>query len=262
MCGILAYYSDHSLSSKEIDDCMKSLQSIKHRGPDGEGAMLFNTRTGASKFIITKDTPKLSIENTNSNKDDSYNLFLGHRRLSIIDLSVHGHQPMNFKNNCIVFNGEVYNYLELRHELKTKGYSFNSETDTEVILKAYDCWGLNCVSKFNGMWSFVLWDRLKQTLFVCNDRFGVKPLYYAKTDSKFMYASEIKQFHFFSCLDLSVNLENQNLYIKHGITPLDNSTYYNEIKRFPKSTYSVIKLNTNVLEKNIVYYHLDNISKK
>lgn len=265
MCGILAYYSDQPLTSKEIDNCLMSLKSIKHRGPDGEGAVLFNTLTGESKILITEDTPDLILENTSSkgsNGDEKFNLFLGHRRLSVIDLSVHGHQPMKFKNNCIVFNGEVYNYLEIRHELKSKGYSFISETDTEVILKAYDCWGLNCVSRFNGMWSFVLWDELKQILFVCNDRFGVKPLYYANSNSKVIYASEIRQFHFFSCLDFSVNSENQDLYVNYGITPLDNTTYYNEIERFPKSTYKVIKLNANLTDEHVVYYSLNNLPKR
>lgn len=137
---------------------------IRHRGPDDEG------------FFLEK------------------NVALGHRRLSILDLSPEGHQPMHRSQRyVIVYNGEVYNYLELREELIDDGYSFTSHTDTEVILAAYEHWGEACVSHFNGMWAFALYDREKETLFCSRDRFGVKPFYYTQTPERFAFGSEIKQ---------------------------------------------------------------------
>ncbi len=98
------------------------------------------------------------------------------------------------KYNCVlVFNGEIYNYIEIREELKSFGYNFCTKCDTEVILAAYERWGIECVNHFNGIWGFALYDIKRQKLFSCRDRFGVKPLYYYKTDNKLLFASEIKQ---------------------------------------------------------------------
>jgi asparagine synthase (glutamine-hydrolysing) len=117
---------------------------------------------------------------------------LGHTRLAILDLSPKGHQPMYFQNLAIVFNGEIYNFQEIRDELQTLGYKFTSGTDTEVILAAYHRWGDKCVEKFNGMWAFCIYDRDKQTLFISRDRFGIKPLYYYFDGQRFIFASELK----------------------------------------------------------------------
>ena len=137
---------------------------IAHRGPDDEG------------FYVGKG------------------LALGQRRLAILDLSPLGHQPMFFdrENLVIVFNGEVYNYIEIRQELLAKGYKFRSESDTEVILAAYQEWGSACLNRFNGMWAFVIYDRKKKVLFGARDRLGVKPLYYFCDKDRFIFASEIK----------------------------------------------------------------------
>ena len=120
---------------------------------------------------------------------------LGHRRLSILDLSAAGHQPMQLTGRAVVsYNGEIYNYLELRSELSRLGYQFHTTTDTEVLLAAYDQWGEQCVRRFNGMWAFVLWDRARATLFCSRDRFGIKPLHYVELGQLFAIGSEIKQF--------------------------------------------------------------------
>ncbi|MFT5657082.1 MAG: asparagine synthase (glutamine-hydrolyzing) [Gammaproteobacteria bacterium] len=118
-------------------------------------------------------------------------IMLGHRRLSIIDLSAAGHQPMHDVNQryTIVFNGTIYNYPELRKQLLTQGYRFQSNSDTEVILNAYACWGGQCVEKLNGMFAFAIWDKKQQSLFLARDRLGIKPLYYAQTSSGFYFAS-------------------------------------------------------------------------
>ena len=119
---------------------------------------------------------------------------LAHRRLSILDLSVDGHQPMLLADRyAITYNGEIYNYIEIREELRLLGHSFRSQSDTEVILAAYDQWGEDCVRRFNGMWAFAIHDRKAGTLFCSRDRFGVKPFHYLQTEQQFVFASEIKQ---------------------------------------------------------------------
>lgn len=261
MCGILSYYSKFKLSDYEVSDCLNSLQSIKHRGPDGEGAVLINTVNGEFKTISTEDTPN-DIESENTYNSSDYNLFLGHRRLSVIDLSLKGHQPMKFKNNWISYNGEIYNFIEIRKELILNGYDFVSSTDTEVVIKAYDFWGEKCLSKFNGMWSFVIWDNSKKSIFISNDRFGVKPLYFFKNNDLAIYSSEICQFKCISKLKLSVNTENCDLYLNHGYFPLDNTTYYNEVNRFPKSSFSWFNFNEKFIFKISPYYSIFSNQKK
>lgn len=163
MCGISGIVNKNSsvvspLAIQSINDL------IAHRGPDGEGFF------------------------------HGENFALGHRRLSILDLSPDGSQPMRYMEEYVItYNGEIYNYLELRDQLLIDGYHFSSKTDTEVILCAYDKWGPACVERFNGMWSFCLYDKGKDILFCSRDRFGVKPFYYSDTPQKFIFGSEIKQ---------------------------------------------------------------------
>ncbi len=122
------------------------------------------------------------------------NFALGHRRLAILDLTQAGKQPMAFAEKyVVVYNGEIYNYVELKEELIRKGYCFSTRTDTEVLLAAYDKWGADCVAHFNGMWAFALYDRERNLLFCSRDRFGVKPFHYAEIDGRFLFGSEIKQ---------------------------------------------------------------------
>ncbi|WP_297060600.1 hypothetical protein [Thermosynechococcus sp. M3746_W2019_013] len=126
--------------------------------------------------------------------EPSYGLALTDRRLSILDLSSAGHQPMEFKNLVITYNGEVYSFREIRQELEKEGYKFSS-SDTEVILKAFHRWGFEAVHRFRGMFAFALWDKKEKKLILCRDRIGVKPLYYYTKDELFMTASELKAFH-------------------------------------------------------------------
>ena len=155
----------HKNGSPVTPDEIRAINDlIAHRGPDGKGFFF----AGGLAF--------------------------GHRRLAILDLSPAGHQPMAYGGRYIItFNGEIYNYLELRQRLGEAGYAFASHTDTEVILAAYDRWGADCVSRFNGMWAFALYDKEKDEIFCSRDRFGVKPFYYADTPGKFVFGSEIKQ---------------------------------------------------------------------
>jgi len=165
MCGIVGVFNTDG-KPVSIATLRSMTDAIAHRGPDGEG---FYT--------------------------DGF-VGLGHRRLAIIDLSAAGHQPMATHEGDVVltYNGEVYNFQELRLELQAKGYQFRSRTDTEVVLYAYKEWGPQCLDKFNGMFAFATWDRRSQTLFLARDRYGIKPLYYTQLGNTFLFASEIKAF--------------------------------------------------------------------
>jgi asparagine synthase (glutamine-hydrolysing) len=166
MCGIAGYISDSHRMDK--DAFIFFLDSMTHRGPDGFGHVSLNEGS----------------------------VLLGHRRLAILDPSEDGRQPMTFSDGrlTITFNGEIYNFLELRKELQTFGYSFTTETDTEVILAAYSHWGIDCQYKFNGMWAFGIWDKREKQIFLSRDRFGVKPCFYLHRDGYFIFASELKAF--------------------------------------------------------------------
>ncbi|MFH1791208.1 MAG: asparagine synthase (glutamine-hydrolyzing) [Candidatus Omnitrophota bacterium] len=164
MCGIAGVLDFRARARGRAGLIRKMVAIQKHRGPDDEG------------FYLSDDTA------------------LGHCRLSIIDLSADAHQPMANRDGTkwIIYNGEIYNYLELRKELVDAGYGFKSHSDTEVILHAFEEWGEDALRRFNGMWSFVIWDEKKRELFASRDRFGVKPFYYYRDNDVFIFASEIK----------------------------------------------------------------------
>jgi asparagine synthase (glutamine-hydrolysing) len=167
--------------------------------------------------------------------DRKLSVALGHRRLSILDLSVKGHQPMtnSDENLCIVYNGEVYNFIEIREILEREGYRFESSTDTEVVLKSYDQWGLNCLHKFRGMWAFALFDRRKQKLILVRDRAGIKPLYWYHKDGLFMFASELKPFHKHPKFDKQLDEKALSLYLQFGYIPSPYSIFKHTHKLEP-----------------------------
>lgn len=170
MCGIsgIWHLNQAPLSTQKLG---RFTDSMQHRGPDGHG------------FFIDSNTP----------------LGLGHRRLSILDLSNAASQPMHYTDNNLVicYNGEVFNFIELRKELEQHGFTFRTDSDTEVILAAYKKWGNQCLHKFNGMWALAIWNKAEKKLFVARDRFGIKPLYYTFTPGKlFAFASETYAFKF------------------------------------------------------------------
>lgn len=161
MCGLLG-----ALPPVPESLFLSALSKIAHRGPDGAGTWT-----------------------------DSSNVLLGHRRLSILDLTKSGHQPMIDSSGryIIIFNGEIYNFIEIRRELESKGCTFSTDTDTEVVLAAYRHWGEKCQNKFNGMWALAIWDVNNKSLFMSRDRFGKKPLFYAELpNGTFVFASEMK----------------------------------------------------------------------
>lgn len=148
--------------------------------------------------------------------DKENGLAFGHRRLSILDISSLGHQPMQFENLVITYNGEVYNFTEVRNELQKENYHFNSSSDTEVILKAFHRWGLDAVHKFRGMWAFAIWDKKEERLILCRDRAGVKPLYWYIRDGLFMFSSELKAFHQHPKFKKEMNETGLGLFLQYG----------------------------------------------
>lgn len=265
MCGILAVISKEPLNRSFIKESLDSLQRIKHRGPDGEGLMLIDTSTGEKATLRTKDTPAsifCDYQEIADVPEDKFNFLFGHRRLSIIDLSAQGHQPMCHDEVAITYNGEIYNYLELREELKGKGRVFQTNTDTEVIIQAYLEWGENCLNRFNGMWSFVLWDFNKKKFFIANDRFGVKPLYYGKVGENQIFTSEIKQFLDFEEFDHKENKKYIGDYLENGSIQIKLQTPFMAVKRYPNGNYTVIKeISGNTKLNFSQYYSIYNIKK-
>jgi len=204
MCGIVGKVNFDGESVKQ-NHLYQMMKKIKHRGPDDEGIFI-NGGVG-----------------------------LGFVRLSILDLSLAGHQPMLSDDNryVLIFNGEVYNYIELRNELKGKGYSFKSNSDSEVVLKSYQEWGRACLDKFNGMWAFVIYDQDSRNIFGARDRFGIKPFYYYKDNSTFLFASEIKALKDEVKNNLSINDQAIFDFLSFNRTDYSDRTFYNEIYKVP-----------------------------
>ena len=196
MCGINGIIYKKNIPN--LSEIQRMNQAIKHRGPDGEGIFKFE------------------------------NILLGHRRLSILDLSEKGKQPMsNDGRYWITYNGEIYNFLEIKKKLLQLGYKFYSKTDTEVILNAYKEWGKESFKKFNGMWVFAILDTETKQLIISRDRYGVKPCYYYFDDEKFIFSSEIKGIF---CSDTEVKLNKNKIFIKAKQLEGFFTTIYNKIE--------------------------------
>jgi len=212
MCGISGVISRVGVNEKII---RKINQALIHRGPDGEGYQSF----------------------------ENDRIWFGHRRLSIIDLSEAGHQPMCYAGRYwITYNGEVYNYIELKKELVVSGLTFSTKTDAEVILAAYATWGVDCLARFNGMWSFVIYDSEKHQLFFARDRFGIKPLHYYHKDGLFVFASEIKAILRHTDVKTVPNLEYCREYLKNGPREYIAETAFENIQRFPHASYALVSI--------------------
>ncbi len=224
MCGIGGIINKNNKSVEELL-IHQMTDIIAHRGPDSSGSYLYK------------------------------NIAFGHRRLSILDLSSSGHQPMKYLDDLVItYNGEIYNFIEIREELIQKGYIFDSNSDTEVILKAYHCWGKTCVNYFNGMWSFSILDIKQKIVFCSRDRFGVKPFYYIENNDLFSFGSEISQLLPFlpnRILNKKVALD----YLISGIEECSNETFFKDIYLLKGGHNLVFDLQTNSYEIER-YYNL------
>lgn len=224
MCGIAGI-----VSLGGVDHCQltKMTHLVRHRGPNGFGFAYFELDSIARNDIFYDQDRPPKIANPK--------IGLGSRRLAILDLSPLANMPMQLANGdyCVTYNGEIYNYKEVRAELEELGHQFRSGSDTEVLLHAYQEWGEACLTRFNGMWSFALWDRRKQSLFCARDRFGVKPFYYAQTQHSFYLASEIKQLIYGTDYPRLANPRTVYQFLEQGIADHSSETFFEGISQLP-----------------------------
>lgn len=216
MCGITGLYSKSPVADRSL--LLKMRDSITHRGPDDAGCWW--------------------------SEDGS--LGLAHRRLAIIDLSPAGHQPMKDQTceNHIVFNGEIYNYKDLRKTLEQKGHPFHSQSDTEVLLKAYREWGMDCLRYLNGAFAFCIFDAEKQTLFLARDRAGEKPLFYHHSSERFLFASELKALMSDPTFPKVINLDSLEFYLAYGSIP-GSRCILNKTHKLPPAHALIFSLQTH-----------------
>jgi asparagine synthase (glutamine-hydrolysing) len=236
MCGISGIIS---LNSSPIlpEEIVKMTDEISHRGPDGEGFLF----THASEFEnqLKKERPNALVVS----QDHSQKLCFGHRRLSILDLNTSASQPMTEASGryWIVFNGEIYNHGELRKELEKEGCKFlTHHSDTEVILNAYSKWGVDCLQRFNGMWSFCIWDKKENTFFMSRDRAGKKPLYYTENQGKLYFASEVQSLLTIKSIPRIIDDKAVYDFMTYMMVPAPN-TIYKGIFKMPAAHYILFK---------------------
>jgi len=222
MCGI--YLTNHPISQNEVK---AKLDKIKFRGPDNLG-------------IIQKG-----------------NIILGHLRLSILDLDERSNQPFVFKHLMLVYNGEIYNFIEVKNSLINEGYTFETTSDTEVLLKGFHAWGEKILDRINGMYAFAIYDENKKTVFIARDRLGVKPLYYSWQNGKLELSSQLAPL---KKGGLSLNQEAISIYLQTGYIPSPFSIY-EEIKKLPPGQYAIFDLDKNQMEINS-YWDLKQVSEK
>jgi asparagine synthase (glutamine-hydrolysing) len=205
MCGISGFIDFNKNTNLEVLEKMN--RSMAHRGPDGEGYGMYETADAS--------------------------IGLGHRRLSIIDLSEGGKQPKTFGDLHLTFNGEIYNYESIKKELEEKGHRFNSHSDSEVILHAYQEWGSAALQKFIGMFALVIYDEANQELFACRDRAGVKPFFYYFKDGLFLFGSELKALMQHPAFEKQINTDAVGAFLQFGYVPTPNCIFNNAHKLKP-----------------------------
>ncbi|MDB5280529.1 MAG: asparagine synthase [Ferruginibacter sp.] len=234
MCGISGFVDFNKKLTRQ--QLLLSVNTLQHRGPDDCGDTFLET---TEAFVG-----------------------LSHRRLAILDLSPMAHQPMQSADGSvtILLNGEVYNFKEIRDELQAKGYHFLSGSDTEVILQAYQHFGMECISHFIGMFSIVIYDASIQKVFLIRDRPGVKPLYYYFADGYFLFASELKAFHPFPCFKKEIDAVSASLYFKYGYIKAPNSIFKNARKLQP-GYFATIDLASKSLQLKQYWNVLDYYNK-
>lgn len=225
MCGIagIVSWSGHLLDARTLEAMTRSLA---HRGPDGEGYVLLAPQR-AEKPLTTIGRLSDSLQSI----PPGYAIGLGHRRLAILDRSPLGHQPMGSEDGAIwiTYNGEIYNYIELRDELKRLGWHFRSMTDTEVVLRSYQQWGTDCLNRFNGMFAFAIWDGLLGRLFCARDRLGIKPFYFRQTSDGMMFGSEIKAVLQDPTCVRSVNKKAVHDFLLLGLQDHSECTFFSDV---------------------------------
>ena len=233
MCGISGIITKEKIKDQKIK---KLLYLMRNRGPDGQ------------QFF-----------HINNNK---FNYYLFFSRLSILDLNIRSMQPFKFKNLVLIFNGEIYNYLEIRKNLKSYGYTFQTNSDTEVLIKAWDKWGEECLKKFDGMWAFAILNLKNYNLYISRDIFGEKPLYYSTSSNKVIFGSQVNYLSFLMDNKIKVNYEKVKKFLFNGYRSInyDNNSFFKGIKKVNSSSF--IKFNYNLIQSTKKYYELKVLQKK
>jgi asparagine synthase (glutamine-hydrolysing) len=227
MCGLAGFIDFKKQSNVAI--LKKQTDTLYHRGPDGEGQEIYET--------------------------EKAQIGLGHRRLSIIDLTEGGSQPMHFNNYKIIFNGEIYNFNEIKEELIKFGHSFSSHSDTEMILHAFQQWGVKCVEKFIGMFAFVIYDETKQEVFCIRDRAGVKPFFYYWHEGVFLFASELKGIVAHPSFKKEIDLNAAASFMQYGYVPTPHCIWQHtqKLKAGHYLHFSIVKSNFTITQYWNVY---------
>lgn len=250
MCGIFGFIASRPSS---IRHTLGSLATISHRGPDGTGLAVF-TNPNSPPVIYGSEADDnaqqsgAQVRPMPSRLEGDAAIVLAHQRLAIVELSVLGQQPMASEDGSawIVFNGEIYNHVELRKELVSLGHRFRGSSDTEVILAAYREWGVDCLHRFNGMWAFVLIDQRQQKMFLARDRFGVKPMYFWKDRDTLHFGSEIKAFLPHPDFTVRPDIEHVRSYLRDGPSEWLDTTMYQNVVRLGAGCMIYASLSDNV----------------
>ena len=243
MCGIFCAVSlGEPYTHREYNVFKTATDLVSHRGPDA---------FGYKKYRSSENYPA-----------ETFNIFFGHRRLSIIDLSTSANQPMEDNGIVIIYNGEIFNYIELKQELILKGIHFRTNSDTEVILKIYETEGSKGFAKLNGMWAFIIYDSIKKLIIASRDRFSIKPLFYLQEVANLYFASEIKQ--------LLPLLKTKNLntsavfnFLQQGIADFDDQTFYRSIQKVKAKVNFIVELKTGQQREEIYWdYNTEHIENE
>jgi len=247
MCGIAGIVSPRGV---DLGALLAMTQIISYRGPDGFGFACAELKRESPVAVFHNQEPR-SLATPAA-------VGLGNRRLAILDVSAAGNQPMQSADGdlTVTYNGEIYNYKELRSELEHTGCEFRTHTDTEVILHAYRVWGRDCLQRFNGMWAFALWDRREQLLFCSRDRFGVKPFYYAEFQGAFYFASEIKQILRAASLPRNANLQTVTHFLEWGLLDSSSQTFFDGVQQLPGGHSLLLRPRESVRPKIQHYWEL------
>ena len=220
---------------------------MRHRGPDDEGITLIDPERGVHQDLLTENSARnvRGYERAGEARGIEHRIGLGHRRFSIVDISSAGHQPFWSSSEskvCVAFNGEIYNYVELREELKQKGFRFHTASDTEVLAMAYRAWGVSCFERFNGFWAVSLYDQERRQMLLARDRIGKAPLYVTRADRGLYWASEIKGL--FAMLGSSQFIVHEQAvvdFLKWYRRDLFHETFYKDISSFPNAAYAWVQ---------------------
>lgn len=255
MCGITGVAG--SQNDVDLSAFYTAHDRLRHRGPDDEGFVLFEKDGSGKPFAGDHTCDELKHATAHLETASTAACVLGHHRLSIIDISSAGHQPMHYDGMWMVYNGEVYNYRELRQELERAGYRFTSATDSEVVLKACHHWGADAFGRFNGMWALAIWNERSKSLLLSRDRFGVKPLYYALSDGKLYFASEAKFFR--SLLKLTPREARMQDYITACRLDHEAETMLAPVMQLRPAHYAEFRPDENMLRETR-YWSLPNDS--